>query len=653
MEQLVAELQALRADMTAIQGSLVAANTRAENAERERSEVIRLAAAQRPQRGEGDWDLVDGKGVGQPFKLTGRGQDFSEWTLKVVTFMKAKLGSKLEPLLRWAQRQKKIIVAEDNGDPRQIGYDDRFGELGDAKDKVENLERVVTAVYTYLISFTTGDANKIVRNSGSDAGLEAWRRLHCEYDPTSAMRRVTILGHVQEPPRCTKIEDLGPALEEWLTKKKQYEDFTDRHGNPCVVSEDSLLSAMYKMMSTSLSEQMLFAHDDNSTFEEVYDKLTSYVSAKHSLKLHDKPVGGPAASGGGWRRDPNAMEVDSFQRHGGAVCGKCGKSGHTADKCWSTTGAPSSSGGKPSGKGGNDRKANVQCWQCWQYGHYGKECPKNNAVGKPSGKGGAKGKPSGKKGGKFVKKPKGKGKGKKGMNAVDEEDTTAQEESGDWWKTDQEGWQPEYEEEEYGQGDSSLGAFDLNSVGVLKTVTEGVKVPYVTRFNGKQWLRFNYDSGAATTAVPFELAGSDAALKVVSHFKVASGEQIPDFGRAKMSSRDEHGNRRSIKGSLTKVHKPLGSASEFSGTHDCWLYEEGGVLLPKNGPVAKGLRAEYNRLVARHGIGDSLPIYREGNLYNFYLEMEPWKQLNPLQVGGSSSSSGDGQSGNVRLEGSL
>ena len=61
-------------------------------------------------------------------------------------------------------------------------------------------------------------------------------------DPTSSMRRVAILQQVQNPPRCQRVEDLGPALEEWLSKKRQYEMFTDRNG--CQASDDSLVVAM-------------------------------------------------------------------------------------------------------------------------------------------------------------------------------------------------------------------------------------------------------------------------------------------------------------------------------------------------------------------------------------------------------------------------
>ena len=58
----------------------------------------------------------------------------------------------------------------------------------------------------------------MVRNSGTDNGLEAWRRLAAEYDPMSSMRRVTILGQIHNPPKCEKVEDSGTTLEDWLSK---------------------------------------------------------------------------------------------------------------------------------------------------------------------------------------------------------------------------------------------------------------------------------------------------------------------------------------------------------------------------------------------------------------------------------------------------
>ena len=60
---------------------------------------------------------------------------------------------------------------------------------------------------------------------------------------------MAILQQVQNPPRCQRVEDLGSALEDWLSKKPQYEMFTDRIGRPCQASDDSLVAAMFRLIS--------------------------------------------------------------------------------------------------------------------------------------------------------------------------------------------------------------------------------------------------------------------------------------------------------------------------------------------------------------------------------------------------------------------
>ena len=153
--------------------------------------------------GSSNDDVVDGKGVGQPPRLANRKDDFAEWTHKTQTFLTAKLGDNLVTLLKWAQQQKKSIVAEANPTERQVSYHPLFG-AGAGINAVQNINTLESRVSTYLTRFTTGDANKIVRNVGSGKGLEAWRRLHAEFDPTSSMRRVAILGQVQNPVKCEK-----------------------------------------------------------------------------------------------------------------------------------------------------------------------------------------------------------------------------------------------------------------------------------------------------------------------------------------------------------------------------------------------------------------------------------------------------------------
>ena len=62
-----------------------------------------------------------------------------------------------------------------------------------------------------------------------------------------------ILQQVQNPPSCQRVEDLGPALEEWLSKKRQHEMFTDRNARPCQGPDDSLV-AMFLLMSKTRAD---------------------------------------------------------------------------------------------------------------------------------------------------------------------------------------------------------------------------------------------------------------------------------------------------------------------------------------------------------------------------------------------------------------
>ena len=136
------------------------------------------------------------------------------------------------------------------------------------------------------MSFATDAPNRIVRNSGEGNGLEAWRRLHSEYDPISPMRRVSILQKVQNPRRCQRVEDLGSALEDWLSKKRHYETFTDRNGRPCQASDDSLVVAMFGSMPKNLEETVMFANEDEG-FQELFDRLLANSSTKQSVRMSE------------------------------------------------------------------------------------------------------------------------------------------------------------------------------------------------------------------------------------------------------------------------------------------------------------------------------------------------------------------------------
>ena len=131
--------------------------------------------------------------------------------------------------------------------------------------------------------------------------------------------------------------------------------------------------------------------------------------------------------------------------------------------------------------------------------------------------------------------------------------------------------------------------------------------------------------------MPKELLGDD--LEPVGEFVIADGSGVPNFGRYHFQCCDEKGCRRNFTASGTTVHKPLGSAAEFSPSYDAIIWEEGGSLIPKQSMLAQGLRQAYYDLRAKFGPEGELPLYREGTLYNIYLQQvaEP-QRLDALEL---------------------
>lgn len=596
VEQQQNVLQQQQTQLGSLTTQLADAVQRAQQAEADRSRLIEIAAS---RQGE----LVDTKGVGQPFKFSGKSDnDFSEWNHKMLTFLRAKYGPSIVDPLKWAVRQRKTVVKEIGTlDANRVSaWDPEFGSTADALDQVENIDSIVGGLYTYLVAFTTGDANKIVRNSGPD-GLECWRRLHVEYDPTSSMRRVAILGLVQNPPKCKSVDELGQALADWLGKKRQYEEFTDRNGSPCTVSEDSLMAALYRLMPSSLEEAVMFRAEDYPSFSDLFDKLSTYASTKHSLFLTQRDLGG----GGGRssnKPDPNAMDVSAMAKGKGkekgkfkGKCNNCGRPGHKAADC---------KGSSSKGKGKSSPKDNVRCWVCEGYGHYGKDCPSQKNSGK--GKGSTPGKGKGKGGKSDGQHGSHSGKGRNNASSVEE---------------------PEADPPK----GADLGYLDLNSCDVDYP-------PYVVDYGGDQWIRINYDSGAAATVFPVGMVANDVDLKEDGQYTVASGGSIARYGSVRMRVEDECGNSRSMAGSVAGVHKPLGSAAEFSKGHDCLLWDSGGMLVPKQGKLALELRKAFDDLYSKFADGTEMPIHREGNLYNFYVKKSgPIQEVNAVGTPGKQS----------------
>ena len=314
LQQQQHELQVLGARIAALQTQLQIESARAQTAEQERSALIHTLVTTRQDRGN---SMVDTKGIGQPFTLKGGADDgFGEWTHKVRTLMLARFGDEILTAVTWAARQQRIVVKTCVASQRNrmLSWITVFGEQA-GEDEIENIDDIVGKLYAYLVSFTSDAANRIVRTSGEGNGLEAWRRLHSKYDPTSSTRRVAMLQQVQIPPRCERVEDLGPVLEKWLSKKRQHEMFTDRNGRPCRASDDTLVAAMFRLMPKSLEESVMFANDVSRICTTDW---LAYGSTQQSIRMSERKETTE-------KDDP--MDVDALSKGKSKGKGKKGSSG--------------------------------------------------------------------------------------------------------------------------------------------------------------------------------------------------------------------------------------------------------------------------------------------------------------------------------------
>ena len=330
------------------------------------------------------------------------------------------------------------------------------------------------------------------------------------------------------------------------------------------MSSDSLMAAMYKLMPKSLEESLMLRADEFESYESLFDRLVSYAGTKHSLSMRDVlPKREP--------RGANDMDVDALYGQG------CGK------------------GSSEKGKGPADG-----CWVCGGP-HYASRCPykgKSQGKGDPKGKGKAEGKAKGK-----GSKGKGKGKGRPSVNSCDDGwygepssgEILPQAHHQDWqcdqWTHGAHNWemqdgsasQTSWREGSVAQttrsigqpepeaNPSQLGGLDINAVD--QNGTSMGKPPWIVNYEGDEWIRVNYDTGASTTAFPGPIAEGVPLRNVGKDFVVASGGTIPNYGRVRLAVQDEQGLTRKLHGSVTDVHKPFASGSEMARHGDTYLWD--------------------------------------------------------------------------------
>ncbi|CAK0857259.1 unnamed protein product [Prorocentrum cordatum] len=480
--------------------------------------------------------LVDTKGIGKPTTMGDDQEKFGAWNRKMENYVIGVYGESFRPVLRWAaEAERPVTIAGAQA----------------AHDGVPELETKVNQLYAALISTTAdgSESNDLVTGAPDGNGLEAWRKLHRRWDPTTGPRKRLILRSIISPPKCS-ADELGSALEKWIQQIGRYERRQGEDGL-AELPEDIKMAALEMLVPQDIENHLVLNKHRLDTFQDSLNEVMTIVEARTGVEIKEPSIRARA-------HHPDDMDVGSFGAPKGKGKGK-GKDGKSKGK------------GKTQDPKGKSKSTN---------GSYS----------------------AGSRGGKA---------GGKAAGSLEEE--------------------PEAE----------VAALDMGSLDCLELASgsgRGVAAVDLSPFAQDDWMKFNWDSGAAISAFPRSFAPPTGMKGNGSTYRTASGELVPDEGSLQLKAEDEYGVLRALKGRVTNVHKPLISVGQAAGAGQCsFLGRNGGWIFHEKSPIGKRVvgMLEKEAKAAKHQM---LPVYREQGVYNFYLKKGQHGSVAPLEEGLSAKS---------------
>ena len=567
----------------------------------------------------GNKTLIDVRGLGRPPTYDGKEeQRFLPWSVKTrnyVTGVYAELGEVMD----WASDLENTLTFEI--------LNQAYGEEADDVDRIEGLKTLDNQLYTVLQSVCEGEPFDIVLNAGQGNGLEAWRRLHKRFDPSTAGRHRNILGAIIRPPR-QKLENLSAALEAWEERVARYERKKDEKGNRRVLADDIKVAAVGGMVPEALEEHLVLNGKRLTTYASVREEIQAYLDTKYGIRL--KKADSSLTPGQSHLND--AMDIDSFNKGRGkggkrgktwfspkpqnkpkftGTCNNCGKVGHKKIDCWAPGGGAFDKKG-----GGNDQHQHQH-----GKGSFGDRNRKPNDASGGSHSSAARDNKGGK--GAWGRRPNSSGKNSGAMRSL---------EGG--------GEQPE---EECAGADA--GCIDCGGLGIDLGSLDVSAIMWTKegpRTNGRLLTKVTstIDTGAGVTVIPRHLAENGKCTPANNMwYTTASGERVPDEGGCRMCGVDDYENERAINGRISDVHKVLLSMGQTSKRGmEGWFRDDGGYLWHKNSAIGRSMRRHFNELVNKHGYAGLLPVRLERNVYVFDMwtddNVDKEADLNPLGQSG-------------------
>eukprot|EP00435_Cladocopium_sp_Y103_P034158 s1161_g8.t1 len=541
--------------------------------------------------------LIDPRGLGKP-QILGEDaeQKFRLWAIKLEDYVSGVFGGKSREALEWASEMDTEVTL--------VEIDQNFGDLADLNDQWDEAEEFNKQLYTVLRATTELTAFDVVENTQTGHGLEAWRRLHRKFDPSTGSRKRIMLQALTSPERAT-FETLPGALERWKTLKSRYDRKRDQFGAREKLPESLSMNALEKLVPKELEQHLLLNYVRFKNFEEMESEVITYIEAKTGSKMVlSSNFSKPSASSS---NGPTPMDVDSLVRAvSGSIsalskgkgekkgenkikfdgnCDNCGKYGHRKRDCWAKPGGGkgASGGSRPASQSPSKKKEvkfEGKCHNCGKVGHRKSEC-----YSKGKGKGGGQ--------------PKGNGK-----NASSVE-------------------QPEPEQKpENASGLDLCMLEEIKSEDPTSRHSDGSQSPVSSVCSvDPPWIKCNLDSGASITVFPKSLFPEKDPSGV--RLKTASGEMINGYGDGVIYGKDSNGLMRKLNVQIADVHKILVSASKLHEKGYCtWLGPGGGEIIPLSHPINEALGKAYARAVKEHGKVGLIPVAEENGIYNFYIQEE-------------------------------
>ena len=268
-----------------------------------------------------------------------------------------------------------------------------WAEQHEGEIKKEDLElqsetgvEISHILYHQLVINMSGDGIEIVKNTVDENGIEAWRKICKRFAPNNPTRALQLMLEVIQPTRPKANEEVERCIDKWETTlrrlQKEYKE---------VLSEKMKVAVALDFCPPELRENLLRNAEVINGYQELKDKITSYVSIQQSRL---KPNPDDINSWDEYYNEEMNDEIDMLGK-GGSRCHRCGGGGHIAAQCASQR---------------------MTCNRCGGNGHMSYQCATPKGQGKGWEKGGDKGKGGGKLGvgGKVGGGKVGGGKGKEG-----------------------------------------------------------------------------------------------------------------------------------------------------------------------------------------------------------------------------------------------